>query len=106
MAEQEKPKSLEMRVAELEDKLSKLHITEEEMKTYQKVSAALASGMASAPTVAQPAPGPSPAYAQPCYLCYRHWTPPHWWIYQQCYECGPGGPGPVINPSSFGRMGF
>jgi hypothetical protein len=37
MAEQ--GKSLEMRVAELEDKLSKVHVTEEEMKTYQKVSA-------------------------------------------------------------------
>ncbi|HJY31154.1 MAG TPA: hypothetical protein VJ306_24165 [Pyrinomonadaceae bacterium] len=37
-------KSLEMRVAELEDKLSKLHITEEEMKAYQKVSSLLGSG--------------------------------------------------------------
>jgi|SwirhirootsSR3_FD_contig_31_2828815_length_371_multi_1_in_0_out_0_1 hypothetical protein len=34
-------KSLEMRVAELEDRLSKMHITEEEMKAYQKVSSAL-----------------------------------------------------------------
>ncbi|MBZ5582405.1 MAG: hypothetical protein LAQ30_09435 [Acidobacteriia bacterium] len=91
-------------MAELEDKLSKLHITEEEMKTYQKVSAALASGMANMPAVAQPAT--TPAYQlQPCYLCYRHWTPPHWWTYQQCYECGPGGPGPVINPGSFTTMG-
>ena len=31
-------KTLEMRVAELEDKLSKVHITEDEMKAYQKVS--------------------------------------------------------------------
>ncbi|HYK37778.1 hypothetical protein [Alloacidobacterium sp.] len=31
-------KTLEMRVAELEDKLSKIHITEDEMKAYQKVS--------------------------------------------------------------------
>ncbi len=41
MAEQNKSnqtKTLEMRVAELEDKLSKIHITEEEMKAYQKVS--------------------------------------------------------------------
>lgn len=40
MAQQESPKSeksLEMRVAELEDKLSKVYITEEEMKAYQKV---------------------------------------------------------------------
>lgn len=40
MAEQESPKSqksLEMRVAELEDKLSKVYITEDELKAYQKV---------------------------------------------------------------------
>jgi hypothetical protein len=39
-----KEKSLEMRVAELEDKLSKLHITEDEMKAYQKVSSLLGAG--------------------------------------------------------------
>ena len=33
----EPQKTLEMRVTELEDKLSKIHITEEEMKAYQKV---------------------------------------------------------------------
>lgn len=40
MDQQESPKSqksLEMRVAELEDKLSKIYITEEEWKAYQKV---------------------------------------------------------------------
>jgi hypothetical protein len=31
-------KTLEMRVAELEDKLSKVHITDEEMKAYHKVN--------------------------------------------------------------------
>ena len=44
MADESKEKSLEMRVAELEDKLSKLHITEDEMKAYQKVSSLLGSG--------------------------------------------------------------
>jgi hypothetical protein len=34
-------KTLEMRVAELEDKLAKLHITEEEMRAYEKVSSIL-----------------------------------------------------------------
>jgi hypothetical protein len=38
MADQPKEKSLEMRVAELEDKLSKMHVTEDEMKAFQKVS--------------------------------------------------------------------
>jgi hypothetical protein len=41
-------KTLEMRVAELEDKLSKVHITEDEMKTYHKVAAALAPAAATA----------------------------------------------------------
>src|SRR6185295_11801418 len=44
MAEQDKEKTLEMRVAELEDKLSKMHITEEEIKAYQKVSALIGGG--------------------------------------------------------------
>ncbi len=54
MAEKsEKPseKTIEMRLAEVEDKLSQLHITEEEMKTYQKVAAAL--GMSAQTTGAQ-----------------------------------------------------
>lgn len=44
MADEPKEKSLEMRVAELEDKLSQVHITEEEMKAYQKVSSLLGGG--------------------------------------------------------------
>jgi len=44
MADEKKEKSLEMRVAELEDKLSKVHITEEEMKAYQKVSSLMGGG--------------------------------------------------------------
>ena len=32
-------KTLEMRVAELEDKLSKIHISEDELKAYHKVNA-------------------------------------------------------------------
>jgi len=39
-------KTLEMRVAALEDKLSKLNITEEEMKAYEKVSALMGMGVA------------------------------------------------------------
>ena len=44
-----KEKTLEMRVAELEDKLSKVHITEEELKAYQKVSALVGGGGAVSP---------------------------------------------------------
>jgi hypothetical protein len=49
MADQKGPepqKTLEMRVAELEDKLSKIHITEDEMKAYQKVVTLLSGGQA------------------------------------------------------------
>jgi hypothetical protein len=42
-------KTLEMRVAELEDKLSKLHITEDEMKAYHKVSSLV--GQQAAPSL-------------------------------------------------------
>jgi hypothetical protein len=42
-------KTLEMRVAELEDKLSKIHITEDEMKAYQKVSSLVGQQAAPSP---------------------------------------------------------
>ena len=42
--EKSKEKTLEMRVAELEDKLSHMHVTEEEMRAYQKVSALMGGG--------------------------------------------------------------
>ena len=42
-------KTLEMRVAELEDKLSKLHVTEDEMKAYHKVSSLMGSQAAPTP---------------------------------------------------------
>ncbi len=56
-------KTLEMRIAELEDKLAQVHITEEEMATYNKVAAKLGATMvchpcqaAAPPCVAQPTP--------------------------------------------------
>ncbi|MCM3874160.1 MAG: hypothetical protein ND895_26020 [Pyrinomonadaceae bacterium] len=49
MADQPKEKTLEMRVAELEDKLSKVHITEEEMKAYQKVSSLIGGAATPSP---------------------------------------------------------
>ena len=49
-----KEKTLEMRVAELEDKLSKMHITEDELKAFHKVSALMggAGGVGAAPSPA------------------------------------------------------
>lgn len=58
-------KTLEMRVAELEDKLSKLHVTEEEIKAYHKVSAAL--GM-QGPSAAAPS-GQTPVSGVACINC-------------------------------------
>lgn len=40
-------RSLEMRVAELEDKLAKLHVTDEEMRAYQKVASMMGGSMGS-----------------------------------------------------------
>jgi hypothetical protein len=67
MAEETK-RTLEMRVAELEDKLSKIHITEDEMKAYQKVSGLLGTGAsAAAPCIAaQAAPCIAAHNAAPC----------------------------------------
>jgi len=40
----DKGKTLEMRIAAIEDKLAQLHISEDEMAAYHKVSAAMARG--------------------------------------------------------------
>lgn len=52
--EKSNEKTLEARVAELEDKLSKVHITEDELKAFHKVSALLGGAAA---TGAPPAGG-------------------------------------------------
>ena len=81
------PKTLEMRVAELEDKLAKVHVTEEELKAYHKVSAALgARGGAPAPGI------PQVCTIAQC-IIRPHCTIYHCIIYQcvQCIsECGGG----------------
>ena len=73
MAEQSKQvgsehKTLEMRVAELEDRLSKMHITEDEMKAYHKV-ASLVGGHA--PGGGQ-GPQPFTCIASQCVTTVRH----------------------------------
>jgi hypothetical protein len=58
MADESK-KSLEMRVAEIEDKLSKIHITEDEMKAFQKVSGLIGGpATAASPCIAAQAASP------------------------------------------------
>ena len=89
----EQAKSLEMRVAELEDKLSKQHITEEEWKTYQKVASSL-GGQA----VTQP--------ALSCLSCINCVVVVSRTIYQPCVRFAatglPGGGG----GSGFGTLGM
>jgi len=65
-------KTLEMRVAELEDRLSQMHISEEEMQVYQKVASKLGAApcqQCSQPCVAAQQQQPcvaSQAAQQPC----------------------------------------
>jgi hypothetical protein len=46
--DKDQAKSLEMRIAAIEDKLSKMHVTEEEMKAYEKVSGLMGTGVPAA----------------------------------------------------------
>ena len=73
----EEKKTLEMRVAELEDKLAQLHISESDMATYQKVAAKLGAAAPSAQSCI--------AAAQ-CIQCINPI------IYQQCIRW------PIIRP--------
>jgi hypothetical protein len=61
MAEQQQVAALEMRVAELEDKLRQLTVSEDEMRAYQKVAAMLGRA---APAAAAPV-GPLAAPTAP-----------------------------------------
>jgi hypothetical protein len=60
-------KTLEMRVAELEDKLAQVHITEDEMATYNKVAAKLGTAQPCQPATQQACvQSPCVAAQQPC----------------------------------------
>ena len=111
MADQPKEKSLEMRVAELEDKLSKMHVTEEEMKAYQKVSALLGGGGS---------PSPQAGCILDCvHSCINECTIRACTIVRSCiiractiractYECGGGcapGGGGRFGGGGFGSLG-
>ena len=61
MAEQQQAAALEMRIAELEDKLRQLTVSEDEMRAYQKVAAMMGRA---APAAAAPV-GPVAAPAAP-----------------------------------------
>src|SRR3954469_24342869 len=67
----ESEKTLEMRVAELEDKLKNLHVTEDEMKAYNKVASLMGGGGGTAAAATGLTPQPD--------ACIRACT-----IVQQC----------------------
>jgi hypothetical protein len=96
-------KSLEMRLAALEDKLGKLNITEEEMKAYEKVSGMLGTGGVSYQ--------PAPDACQPCQIsrqrlvCINRGIIPRQ-IIRFCYECNECGPCGWGSGGSFGGGGF
>lgn len=102
-------KTLEMRVAELEDKLAKVHITEEEMATYNKVAAKLGAASPSAGSTAaiqcvQCVAGPIVSHCIQCIIrdCIRPIirNPIYW---ADCIpQCAPGGFG---GGGGFGGLG-
>jgi hypothetical protein len=100
MVDQPTQKTLEMRVAELEDKLAKLNVSEDEMRAYQKVSAALGAGGAQA---AQPCVIQQSCHVLPCIIrqCWPCWRSP-------CVPCVcPANCGPcACTPCAAGGAGF
>jgi hypothetical protein len=82
-------KTLEMRVAELEDKLAKLHVTEDEMRAYEKVSSLMASQGAAGETGAA-ALSPQICTISRSRLVCIHRGPIARQIVRFCYECNCG----------------
>jgi hypothetical protein len=106
-------KSLEMRLAAIEDKLAQLHITDEEMATYNKVASILAQrgGGGAATMGAQPSPQAASIF-RPISVCSGCWTEcTGCWIHpitpiSVCGPCGPfqGGAGGGVR--QFGGFGM
>jgi hypothetical protein len=99
MAEQEKPKTLELRVAELEQKLAKSHITEEDLRVFEKVATTL--GTAGPTALAH-----LPAAAVPYWIWYQ-WHVYYWvyyWGWYQQQTPGQLGQPPTTMPP-FGGLG-
>jgi hypothetical protein len=62
----QEPRTLEMRIAAIEDRLAQLTVTEEEMRAYQKVAALMTGRPAAAGPATTSGPGPSiPAVVDP-----------------------------------------
>jgi hypothetical protein len=114
MAEEEADrKTLEMRVAALEDKLANVHISEAEMRAFHKVSALLAAGQAPGVAdvpVTQPAAGgamPSAALSPIICVIPRARSIVSRQFCYECYcgpcNCAPGGG--FFGGGGFGTLG-
>lgn len=84
MAETSDEKTLEMRLAALEDKLSGLHVSEEEMRAYHKVASLIHGGVAptadAGATALTPVPQPQPCVTS----CVVQQCIVHPCVVQQC----------------------
>jgi hypothetical protein len=109
----DQPKTLEMRVAELEEKLSKIHITEDELKAYHKVNSLLGGSVPEAAPAAAAAPGTAQLSPQVCVVSRgrsispRGITPINRGIISECFECscGPAGQSGGSFGGGFGNLG-
>jgi|SRR6185369_6110553 len=92
-------KTLEMRVAELEDKLAQLHISEQDMATYQKVASQLGTGAAAPQQCLQCLQCIQPIVSQCIIRCIIR---PIYWAdcIQQCFAGGGSG-----GSGGFGNLG-
>jgi len=109
MADQPKEKSLEMRVAELEDKLSKMHITEEELKAYHKVASMIGGASPQAGCILDCVGGCINECAIRACTIVRSCTIRACTIIRACtFECGGGcapGGGGLLGGGGFGTLG-
>ncbi len=98
-------RSLELRIAELEDKLAKLHVSEEEMKAYEKVSALMGGATTAATESAAAGPTGVPI-SRARLVCVNRGVRQ---IQRFCYECtcGPCAEGGgYTGGGGFGGFGY
>jgi hypothetical protein len=84
-------KTIEMRLAEIEDKLARLHVTEEEMRAFHKVNALLGGGGGEAQAGQAVAPQAAALSPTVCTIVPRYIS--RYRVINrgiaECNECGP-----------------
>jgi len=107
MADTNDPRSLEMRVAAIEDKLSKMSISEQDLQAYQRVASLMAAS-SRAPCIASSATSQSIIGTATCIQTIRpiqisipvHIPTPI--IINDCIQAGASG---AVSPTGFGSLG-